>query len=123
MKKSRMWQAHVQKISDFLDVGKVWWQWHDDGSVEFFDSKDEPETRPCGPSLYPFRSNSIKSVQQHLDNTWVKCTKKPKDLPVYKLIDDKGAVVFNKNDESAEVEQLEEMELVNAAEATTSENG
>lgn len=100
LKNSRMWQAHVKKISDYIDVDKGWWKWHDDGSIEFFDGTDEPTTRPCGPNLYPFRSNSIKSIQKHLDDTWDECIKKPEDLPLFKLIDVEGKVVFKRNVES-----------------------
>jgi len=98
MKHSRIWQAHLQKISDYLIVGEVWWKWNEDGSIEFFDSETEPTSRHCGPHLYPFRSHSIKKVQQHLDNIWLKCCENPKDLPVHKLRNEHGAISFNRDD-------------------------
>ena len=41
-KKPRLWQAHLEQVSDFLLPGPgVWWHWKDDGSVEFYDGPNE----------------------------------------------------------------------------------
>ncbi|KAK3737282.1 hypothetical protein QZH41_019809 [Actinostola sp. cb2023] len=95
-KSSRIWQAHLQKISDYLEVGEVWWHWNDDGSVEFLDSPSEDECRRCGPHLYPFRSHTIKRVQQHLDNIWLQCCDNPEALPLYKFRNESGQITFNR---------------------------
>ena len=63
-KKPRLWQAHLEQVSDFLFPGPgVWWCWKGDGSVEFHDGPNEVTHRPEGPSVCHFRSSSIKAVQ------------------------------------------------------------
>ena len=38
------WQAHLERISDFLRVGRgVWWDTNENGDTHFFDSKGSPE--------------------------------------------------------------------------------
>lgn len=87
-KQSRLWQSHLTKIADYLVSGPgSWWKWREDGSVEFFDSNQEEETKAAGPKLGHFRSSTIKDVFTGLNNAWETCIKTPEDLPVNKLCD------------------------------------
>ncbi|XP_028515940.1 uncharacterized protein LOC114575385 [Exaiptasia diaphana] len=96
-KESREWQAHCSKLADYLQPGEgKWWKWMEDGSVMFFDAPGEDDSRPEGPSLYHYRSHTIEGVKDELLNTWNKCCKKPKNLPIYKLRDKKGKIVYTR---------------------------
>lgn len=99
MKNGRLWQAHLSKIPDYIITGKgTWWDWNDDGSVTFYDSPGEPDTRPTGPMLYHMRSHSIVGVQRELDKVWEDCCSAPEKMPIYKLRDKKGQLIFNRDD-------------------------
>ena len=51
-KYKKQWQAHLEKISDFLLPGQ--------GSRWEHDSKQNQKKSPSGPVLHQFRSNSLK---------------------------------------------------------------
>jgi hypothetical protein len=95
--KSRLWQAHLQRIPDYLTHGPGhWWNWTDDSSVEFYDGPEAEETKECGPSLHHFRSTSIKSIQNKLDVTWKDVyTSTPEVLPVQKLRNEEGKLIYH----------------------------
>ena len=96
-KRSRLWQAHLSKIGDFLKPGpEVWWKWRDEGSVEFFDAVGEPNRRANGPKLHPFRSNNIKNICQYLEKSWVDCANQPNQLPIYKMRDENGKLIYQR---------------------------
>lgn len=91
VKHAREWQAHCSKIVDFLKPGEgKWWKWTEDGSVMFLDAPGEEDSRPEGPSLYHFRSHTIKDVTTKLSDMWTECCKDPASLPLYKLRDTEG---------------------------------
>ena len=76
------WQAHLERISDFLLVGKgIWWN----ENVHFFDAKGNPESLESGPILHHFRSSSFKSEEVYLKKCWVKCLELKCDLPIHRL--------------------------------------
>jgi hypothetical protein len=55
------WQAHLERISDFILLGKgVWWDECENGDILFFDAKGSPESLEKGPFLHHFRSSSFK---------------------------------------------------------------
>lgn len=115
-KKPSLWQSHLEIISDFLQQGQgVWWHWKDDGSVEFHDGPNEATDRQQGPSLSHFRSSSIKDVQSSLETAWQQCHEKPQDLPLYKLRDNSGKLVYSKLNEAGppvgETDDSEETEV------------
>lgn len=96
-KQSRLWQAHLSKICDFLKPGpEVWWKWGNNGSVEFFDALGQPDTQAQGPQLHPFRSNTISNICQHLEMTWRECACNPEQLPLYKLRDEDGKLIYQR---------------------------
>ena len=116
IKKPRLWQAHLEVISDFLLPGPgVWWHWKDDGSVEFYDGPKEATDCPEGPRVSHFRSSSIKAVQSDLEIAWKRCCEKPQELPAYKLRDETGKLVYDKLKEAsllaAENDDPEEIDL------------
>lgn len=96
-KQSRLWQAHLSKICDFLTPGPdVWWKWKEDGSVEFFDAPGEPNCRVQGPQLHPFRSNNISNIYQYLEKSWEECARQPDQIPIYKMRDEEGKLIYHR---------------------------
>ena len=74
------YQAHLERISDFLLPGPgVWWQYIEDG-VEFFDISN-PNCQPSTPSLQYFRSTKMGDVDLHLFSVWEKCLEENVQLP------------------------------------------
>ena len=106
-KRPRVWQAHLSKISDFLKHGPdVWWKWRKDGSVEFFDAPGEPNSREQGPQLNHYRSSNISKICQNLEETWERCACDPDQLPLYKMRDKDGKLIYLR--ESLSTEKLQE---------------
>ena len=63
------WQAHLERISDFLVFGEgVWWQKTDFG-IEFFD-RDSPNEIFQQPKVHHFRNDNIKTVISDLKKHW-----------------------------------------------------
>lgn len=63
--KSEFYQAHLERIADYLIVGEGVW-WHKDlenNSIVFHDCDSEPDWRAEGPALQHFRSSTFKSVK------------------------------------------------------------
>ena len=99
-KKFSLWQAHLSKISDFLKPGpEVWWKWREDGSVEFFDAPGEPDNKAQGPQLHSFRSNNISKICHHLEKTWQECASQLDQLPIYKMRDKDGKLIYLRESE------------------------
>ena len=116
-KKPSLWQSHLETISDFLLQGKgVWWHWNEDGSVEFHDGPNEATHHEEGPRVSHFRSSCIKSVQSRLETAWKKCFEHPQDLPLYKLRNDSGKLVYDKL--QAHEASLPEIETTNTEETS-----
>ena len=56
----RSWQAHLERISDFLLPGKgTWWLDDDKGNVVFLDGEKAASSQTEGPVLHHFRSSSF----------------------------------------------------------------
>ena len=80
------WQAHLQRISDFLLPGKgVWRNENDNGEATFFYAKANPVSLEVGPVLHHFRSSSFKSEEVQLKQCWLKCLELKIDLPIHRL--------------------------------------
>ena len=62
---SSSWQAHLDRISDFLLAGKDgWWTSNKYGDIEFFDSKQSKiDCRAEGPKLHHVRSSNFKEEE------------------------------------------------------------
>lgn len=72
-KVSEHYQAHLERISDFLLRGPgVWWKETPRGII-FFDGSDEKEYQDDGPTLQHFRSVSSADVNLHLQKKWEAC--------------------------------------------------
>jgi hypothetical protein len=68
---SRMssWQAHIQRVSPFLLLGKgVWWRSTESG-YEFLDGTEENE-RQEGPPLHHFRDTRLEEVYKQNASVW-----------------------------------------------------
>ena len=70
------YQAHLERVSDFLLCGEgIWWR-HIAKGVEFFDVTSQSETHPEAdtlPPLHHFRSHTLKSESKYLQDNWKKC--------------------------------------------------
>ena len=80
------WQAHLERISDFLLAGKgVWWNENENGDAHLFDAKGNPESLEAGPKLHHFRSSSFKSEECYIKKCWLQCLELKRDLPIKRL--------------------------------------
>ena len=59
-------QAHLEKIADFLHCGEGIWWWYIMAGVEFLDGPDEKESQDDGPPLHHFRTHTLKSEEKYL---------------------------------------------------------
>lgn len=62
------WEAHLERLSPYLQHGGVWWKEED--SYKFFDSDEECDYRPEGPSLMHFRSATLQDVHARSAKAW-----------------------------------------------------
>ena len=108
-KHSRLWQSHITQIADYLTPGpNVWWKWRDDGSMEFLDGPAEQQEKQEGPQLFHFRSSSLKDVRIDLKGAWDACQITPENLPVYKIRDSEGKLMYNRDSLDAECEEMDQ---------------
>ena len=62
------YQAHLEKIEDFLLCGEgIWWR-HIVSGVEFPGGPEEMQSNDNGPPLHHFRTCTFKSQEQYLKN-------------------------------------------------------
>ena len=84
--KSASYQAHIERISDYLICGPgVWWKTTDDG-VEFFDGDSEEDYKAVGPSLHHFRSVSLEDIDALLLEQWEQCIAQNIELPALSIV-------------------------------------
>ena len=75
------YQAHLERISDYLKPGpSVWWKATTDG-IEFFDSGTDPSHMPPSPQMMHYRSTTLLDVDLHLQQVWEECTTANVTLP------------------------------------------
>ena len=96
-KHSRSWQAHLERISDFLLPGEGVWGCQDDEFVEFFDACSEPEFREEGPKLHHFRSTNFKNEEEYLMKCWQECVETEVIIPAH---------LIRTEDQDGNVEQI-----------------
>ena len=94
------YQAHLEKISDFLLCGRgVWWHVDEETKeIVFHDSKGQPEFQEQGPPRHHFRSSSFASERVYLKEKWEECLDHPDlHLPVrkVKVYDSRGNVFYS----------------------------
>ena len=64
LKYPQAYQAHLERISDFLHCGEgIWWR-HILTGVEFLDAPDERQRNDKGPPLHLFYSHTLQSKEQ-----------------------------------------------------------
>lgn len=79
------YQAHLERISDFLHCGEnIWWSRNIRGVI-FHDAPTEPHRRQEGPVLHHYRSSNLKAVQGYLRDMWKKCLEDAVTIPHVKL--------------------------------------
>ena len=96
---NEIYQAHLERISDFLLCGRgVWWHADEESQeIIFHDSKEQPEFREEGPPIHHFRSSSFQSEKEYLKEKWVEClTRADFHLPIrkVKVYDPDGNLTF-----------------------------
>jgi hypothetical protein len=75
------WQAHLERISNYLVHGPNIW-WNDDGrSYIFHDGDHDPDFHPIGPKLHHFRSFTIQNVLREKHESWKKILTKNIVIP------------------------------------------
>ena len=93
-----VFQAHLERISDYLKAG-VWWH-HDirTNDIIFHDSDSCPDIYTEGPDLMEFTNSSIRTVQNHLKEAWEYCINNDVKLPLekVKIFNDAGEKVDEK---------------------------
>ena len=92
LKYPQAYQAHLERISDFLYCGEgVWWR-HILTGVEFLDAPDERQRNDKGPPLHHFRSHTLQSEEQYLRHCWNECLTQQVTIPhhVLKIYDEDG---------------------------------
>ncbi|CAB4016641.1 Hypothetical predicted protein [Paramuricea clavata] len=89
---SSVWQAHSERISDFLLAGKdVWWEQCENGDITFNDGKGSSKSHTEGPLVHHFRLSNFKSEETYLKQCWNMCLKEKRLIPAVKLrIEDKN---------------------------------
>lgn len=71
-----LFQANLERISDFMLAGKdVWWSWVE-GGIEFYDGEDEPCRRQEGPRIHNFTSFNLHRETSFLASVWKTCVDK-----------------------------------------------
>lgn len=75
------WQAHLERISPYLEHGEgVWWQ-AAEGGYTFFDSDGDSEYNSHGPDLMHFRTSSIQLVYKLNQEKWLSIIEKKTVFP------------------------------------------
>ena len=74
------WQAHLERISLYLEHGGVWWQ-AAEGGYTFFDSDGDSEYNSHGPDLMHFRTSCIQLVYKLSQEKWLSIIEKKTVLP------------------------------------------
>ena len=79
------WQAHLERISDFLIFENKWWKKTDFG-IEFFDYSGEPEDKNLHPKIHHFRSSNISSICDELKQHWDYILKQSICIPTHEIL-------------------------------------
>ena len=98
LKYPHAFQAHLEKIADFLHCGEgIWWQ-HIMAGVEFLDGPDEKESQDDGPPLHHFRTHTLKSEEKYLKDCWKECITNEISIPhpAVRIYDNEGNLQFIK---------------------------
>ncbi len=97
------WQAHLQRISPYLQQGEgVWWKGEAE-SYKFFDSDHDCNYRPEGPPLLHFRCATVQGVHTRSGTAWEHIINANVTLPTpyIRLYDSGGRFTGRRNYSSA----------------------
>ena len=89
------WQAHLQRISTYLEHGEgVWWKQKEEG-YKFLDSDSDHAFHTAGPSLMHFRDTILPTVYNQSARVWNAIVSSNTTLPTpsISLYDDDGNYV------------------------------
>ena len=75
----------MERISDFLIFENKWWK-NTDFGIEFFDFVDGPKNRDQHPKVHHFRSSSISSIADELEEHWNCIVKKQICIPTHEIL-------------------------------------
>ena len=91
-------QAHLEKIADFLHCGEGIWWWYIMAGVEFLDGPGEKESQDDGPPLHHFCTDRLKSEEKYLKDCLKECITNeiPIPHPLVRIYDDDGNLQFIK---------------------------
>ena len=78
-------QAHLQRIADYLLPGPgIWWK-REGSCVRFCDGTGSPDQHLQGPSLVSFRSTTVQDELHRTKACWEKCLDGNVELPLQQL--------------------------------------
>lgn len=79
------YQAHLERIGDYLVPGPgVWWKKVDHG-IMFLDGSNEDDFKDAGPVLHHFKSMSLNNIDAYLKQQWEICCTSNVELPAIHL--------------------------------------
>ena len=86
-REQKCFQAHLERLSDYLMCGeKVWWHYDDENEeIVFHDGSEEPSIRSEGPELMSFVNFQMHSIPAYLNECWKKCIDEEVLLPIQKI--------------------------------------
>ncbi|XP_057308110.1 uncharacterized protein LOC130645997 [Hydractinia symbiolongicarpus] len=103
----RKYQAHLERIADFLLYGNgVWWHREND-IIIFHDGKEDDDFRVEGPLMTNFKQDNLQSVAKDVEACWKKCVDRGIELPITKIN------TFDENGDLIECKALEETGVTN----------
>ena len=77
------WQAHLERIADFLyHEENIWWSQNEQG-VELFDFSCSNGSVSDGPKVHHFRSSNFRKEKKYFNDQWVRCINNKVKIPVY----------------------------------------
>ena len=80
---SEHYQAHLERISDYLLPGPgIWWK-PTEGGIMFLDGSNEDEHHLTGPTVQHFRSMSSTDIEIYLQEQWEACCSTGVELPAW----------------------------------------
>ena len=81
----RVWQAHLERISDILLLGeRIWWK-----GVIFHDGPHQPNSHEEGLETHHFRSSKLKSKEKYLKQCWETIMEQKIPVPTSTIIHDR----------------------------------
>lgn len=79
------WQAHLERISNYLILGEdVWWRKDREGFL-FYDSDDDLNFRDPGPKLAHFRDTTLEELAKEKARKWEELVLRRVPLPTMKI--------------------------------------